>query len=150
MLQEKLMADLKEAMKGGDKTRLEVIRMVRARIKNAEIAKQKSLDDSDVLDVIAKEAKQRRESITEFKKADRQDLLDKEEAELAILLKYLPQQMSREEVLAAARRVIEEVGARGPGDKGKVMQNLVPQLKGKAEGRDINEVVTELLSGSTG
>ena len=150
MLQEKLMADLKEAMKGGDKTRLEVIRMVRARIKNTEIAKQKSLDDSDVLDVIAKEAKQRRESITEFKKADRQDLSDKEEAELAILLKYLPQQMSREEVLAAARRVIEEVGARGPGDKGKVMQNLVPQLKGKAEGRDINEVVTELLSGSTG
>ena len=149
MLQEKLMADLKEAMKGGDKTRLEVIRMVRARIKNAEIAKQKSLDDSDVLDVIAKEAKQRRESIAEFKKADRQDLSDKEEAELAILLKYLPQQMSREEVLAAARRVIEEVGARGPGDKGKVMQNLVPQLKGKAEGRDINEVVTELLSGST-
>ena len=150
MLQEKLMADLKEAMKGGDKTRLEVIRMVRARIKNAEIAKQKSLDDSDVLDVIAKEAKQRRESITEFKKADRQDLSDKEEAELAILLKYLPQQMSREEVLAAAHRVIEEVGARGPGDKGRVMQNLIPQLKGKAEGRDINEVVTELLSGSTG
>ena len=150
MLQEKLMADLKEAMKGGDKTRLEVIRMVRARIKNAEIAKQKSLDDSDVLDVIAKEAKQRRESITEFKKADRQDLSDKEEAELAILLEYLPQQMSREEILAAARRVIEEVGARGPGDKGKVMQNLIPQLKGKAEGRDINEVVTELLSGSTG
>jgi len=150
MLQEKLMADLKEAMKGGDKTRLEVIRMVRARIKNAEIARQKSLDDPDVLDVIAKEAKQRRESITEFKKADRQDLLDKEEAELAILLEYLPQQMSREEVLAAARRVIEEVGAQGPGDKGKVMQNLIPQLKGKAEGRDINEVVTELLSGSTG
>ena len=144
------MADLKEVMKAGDKTRLEVFRMVRARIKNAEIAKQKSLDDSDVLDVIAKEAKQRRESIAEFQKADRQDLLDKEEAELAILLEYLPQQMSREEILAAARRVIEEVGARGPGDKGKVMQSLIPQLKGKAEGRDINEVVTELLSGSTG
>lgn len=150
MLQEKLTADLKEVMKAGDKTRLEVIRMVRARIKNAEIAKQKSLDDSDVLDVIAREVKQRRESIAEFKKADRQDLLDKEEAELAILLEYLPQQMSREEILAAARRVIEEVGARGPGDKGKVMQSLIPQLKGKAEGRDINEVVTELLSGSTG
>jgi uncharacterized protein YqeY len=150
MLQEKLMADLKEVMKAGDKTRLEVIRMVRARIKNTEIAKQKSLDDSDVLDVIAREVKQRRESIAEFKKADRQDLVSKEEAELAILLEYLPQQMSREEILAAARRVIEEVGARGPGDKGKVMQSLIPQLKGKAEGRDINEVVTELLSGSTG
>ena len=149
-MQEKLMADLKEVMKAGDKTRLEVIRMVRARIKNAEIAKQKILDDSDVLDVIAREVKQRRESIAEFKKADRQDLVSKEEAELAILLEYLPQQMSREEILAAARRVIEEVGARGPGDKGKVMQSLIPQLKGKAEGRDINEVVTELLSGSTG
>lgn len=150
MLQEKLTADLKVAMKGGDKTRLEVIRMVRARIKNAEIAQQKGLDDPDVLDLIAKEAKQRRESITEFKKADRQDLLDKEEAELAILLEYLPQQMSREEIVAAARSVIEEVGARGPGDKGKVMQRLIPQLKGRAEGRDINEVATELLSGSTG
>ena len=150
MLQEKLMADLKEAMKGRDKTRLEVIRMVRARIKNAEIAHQKGLGDPDVLDVIAKEAKQRRESIAEFKKADRQDLSDKEEAELAILLEYLPQQMSREEIVATARSVIEEVGARGPGDKGKVMQRLIPQLKGSAEGRDINEVVTELLSDSTG
>ena len=149
MLQEKLMADLKEVMKAGDKTRLEVIRMVRARIKNAEIAKQKSLDDSDVLDVIAREVKQRRESIAEFKKADRQDLVSKEEAELAILLEYLPQQISRDEIVAAAHRVIEEVGARGPGDKGKVMQRLIPELKGKAEGREINEVVTELLSGST-
>ncbi len=144
------MADLKKAMKGGDKTRLEVIRMVRAGIKNAEIAKQKSLGDPDVLDVISREVKQRRESIAEFKKADRQDLLDKEEAELAILLEYLPQQMSREEVVAEAHRVIEEMGARGPGDKGKVMQRLIAELKGKAEGRDINEVVTELLSGSTG
>lgn len=149
-MQEKLMADLKKAMKGGDKTRLEVIRMVRARIKNTEIAQQKGLGDPDVLDVIAKEAKQRRESIAEFKKAERQDLVHKEEAELAILLEYLPQQMSREEIAAAARQVIEEVGARGPGDKGKVMQKLIAELKGKAEGRDINEVVTELLSGSTG
>jgi len=150
MLQEKLMADLKEAMKGGDKIRLEVIRMLRARIKNTEIAQQKSLDDPDVLDVIAKEIKQHRESIAEFKKAGRQDLWDKEEAELAILQGYLPQQMSREEIIAAARRVIEEVGAQGPGDKGRVMQALIPQLKGKAEGREINEVVTALLSGSTG
>ena len=150
MLQEKLMADLKEAMKGGDKIRLEVIRMLRARIKNTEIAQQKSLDDPDVLDVIAKEIKQHRESIAEFKKAGRQDLWDKEEAELAILQGYLPQQMSREEIIAAAHRVIEEVGAQGPGDKGRVMQALIPQLKGKAEGREINEVVTALLSGSTG
>jgi len=148
MLQEKLAADLKGAMKSGDKTRLEVIRLLRASIKNAEIKQQKSLEDPDILGVIAKEAKQRRESIAEFAKGNRQDLVDKEEAELAILLEYLPQQISREEIVAAARQVIEEVGARGPGDKGKVMQKLMPQLKGKAEGRDINETVTELLGGS--
>lgn len=149
-MQEKLLTDLREAMKSGDKIRLEVLRMVRASIKNAEIAQQKSLDDPDILGIIAKEGKQRRESIAEFKKANRQDLVDKEEAELAILLEYLPEQISREEIVATARRVIEEVEARGPGDKGKVMQKLMPQLKGKAEGREINEVVTELLSGSTG
>jgi len=150
MLQEKLVADLKGAMKSGDKTRLEVLRLLRAGIKNAEIAQQKSLEDSDILGLIVKEAKQRRESIAEFRKADRQDLVGKEESELAILLEYLPEQISRDEIIAAARQVIEEVGARGPGDKGKVMQKLIPQLKGKAEGRDINEVVIELLSSSPG
>jgi len=147
-VQDKLMADLKEAMRGGDKVRQSVIRMVRAAVHNAEIAKGAALEDSDVLGTIAKEAKQRRESIAEFKKGNRQDLVDKEEAELAILLEYLPQQMSREEIEAAARRVIEEVEARGPGDKGKVMPRLIAELKGKADGRDINAVVTELLSGS--
>jgi len=145
MLQDKLMDDLKKAMKSGDKVRQSVIRLVRAGIKNAEIAQQKSLDDSDILGVISKEAKQRRESIAEFKKADRQDLVAQEEAELAILLEYLPQQMSREEIVAAARQMIEEIGAQRPGDKGKVMPKLIAQLKGKAEGREINEVVKELL-----
>jgi len=148
MLQEKLMADLKAAMKSGDKTRLSTIRLLRSRIKYVEIDQQKSLEDSDILGVIVKEAKQRRESIAEFKKGNRQDLVNQEEAELAILLEYLPQQVSREEIVTAARQVIKEVGARGPGDKSKVMPKLISQLKGKAEGRDINEVVTELLSGS--
>ena len=147
MLTEKLMGDLKEAMKARDKTRLSVIRQVRAHVKNSEIAKQQALDDSDILGVISKEAKQRRESIGEFKKADRQDLVAQEEAELAILLEYLPQQMSREEIVTAARRMIDEIGAVGPGDKGKVMPRIVAELKGKAEGREINEVVTELLGG---
>jgi uncharacterized protein YqeY len=124
--------------------------MVRASTKNEEIKQQKSLEDADIFGIIAKEARQRRESITEFTKGNRQDLVEKEEAELAILLEYLPQQISREEIVAAASQVIEEVGALGPGDKGKVMQKLMPQLKGKAEGRDINEVVTGLLGGSSG
>ncbi len=148
MLQEKLMDDLKAAMKSGDKQRKLVISLVRAGVKNVEIAKQKTLDDAGVLEVIAKEARQRRESITEFKKGNRADLVAKEEAELAILLEYLPQQISREEVIATARQVIKEVSAQGPGDKGKVMQKLMPQLKGKAEGSTINEIVTGLLSGT--
>ncbi len=148
MLQEKLMNDLKAAMKGGDKRRQLVIQLVRAGIKNAEIAKQKTLDDAGVIDVIAKEIKQRKESIGEFKKGNRQDLVAKEEAELTILLEYMPQQMPREEVIAVARQVIKEVDAQGPKDKGKVMQKLMPQLKGKAEGSMINEIVTGLLSGT--
>ena len=145
MLQEKLMNDLKAAMKGRDRLRQLVIQLARAGIKNAEIAQQKMLDDAGVLGVIAKEAKQRRESIAAFKKGNRPDLVAKEEAELAILLEYLPQQISREEIIAAARQVIKEVGAQGPGDKGKVMQKLMPQVKGKADGGDVNNVVTELL-----
>ena len=145
-LQDRLTADLRQAMKSGDKTRLSVLRMIRARIQNAEIAQRRSLEDSEVIGLISKEAKEHRESIEEFGKSERQDLVDKEKAELAIILEYLPQQISRDEIATAARRVIDEVGATGPGDKGKVMQKLMPELKGKAEGREINEVVTELLS----
>jgi len=144
-LKQKLVEDLKQALKGGDKVRRSVIRLVMAAIKNAEIARQVTLEDADILGLIAKEARQRRESIESFRQGNRQDLVTQEEAELAILNQYLPQQMSREEIIAEARRVIEEVGARGPGDKGKVMPKLIAQLKGKADGREINAVVTELL-----
>ena len=141
------MDDLKAAMKGRDKLRHLVISLVRAAIKNAEIAQQRTMEDPDVLGIIAKEAKLRRESIEAFKKGNRPDLVAKEEAELAILLEYLPKQISRDEIIAAARQVIAEVGAQGPADKGKVMPKLMPQLKGKAEGREINDIVTKLLSG---
>ena len=120
--------------------------MLMAAINNAEIARQAKLEDSDIFGVIAKEVRQRRESIEAFKQGNRQDLVDKEEAELAILQEYLPQQVTREEVVEAARKVIAEVGAGGPGDKGKVMPVLMAQLKGQADGREINEVVSELLS----
>jgi len=145
-LKQKLMDNLKQAMRGRDKVRLSVIRLVMAAIKNAEIARQAALEDTDILGIIAKEVRQRRESIEAFKQGNRHDLVAQEEAELAILNEYLPQQMTREEIIAAARRVIEEVGAQGPGDKGRVMPKLIAQLKGKADGREINAVVTELLS----
>ena len=144
-LKERLSSDLKQAVKGGDKVRRSVVRLVLSSIHNAEIARQAALEDSDILGVIAKEARQRQESIEAFKQGNRQDLVDNEEAELAILQQYLPQQMTRDEIVAEARRIIEEVGAQGPGDKGKVMPGLIAQLKGKADGREINAVVTELL-----
>jgi uncharacterized protein YqeY len=145
-LKQKLADDLRQAMKGGDTIRRSVIRLVMAAIKNAEIARQTALEDADILGVIAKEAKKREESIEAFKQGNRQDLVAQEEAELAILNEYMPEQMTRDEIIAEARRVIEEVGAQGPGDKGKVMPKLIAQLKGKADGREINAVVTELLS----
>lgn len=145
-LKERLTKDLRQAMRDGDTTRRSVIRLLMSAIKNAEIAKRGDLEESDVLGVIAKEARQRQESIEAFKQGHRQDLVTSEEAELAVIQEYLPQQAGREEIMAAARQVIAEVGAEGPRDKGKVMPRLIAQFKGKADGREINAIVTELLS----
>ena len=145
-LVEKLRDDLNQSLKRGEKDRVSTLRMMLANIVNAEKAKRASLDGPDVLGIIAKQAKQTRESIDAFQRGNRGDLVAKEEKELAILQEYLPQPMSREDIAAAARQVIEEVGATGPGDKGKVMGRLMPQMKGKAEGADINTVVSELLA----
>jgi len=133
-------------MKSGDGVKRSALRLLMAAINNAEIARRAALDDADVLGIIAKEVRQRQESVAAFKQGNRQDLVAKEEAEMAVLQAYLPQQMSRQEIVTAARQIIDEVGARGPGDKGKVMPRLIAQLKGRADGREINAVVTELLS----
>jgi len=148
-LRETLLDDQKDAMRKKDAVRVSTIRMVRAAITNAEIEQGRELDDEGVLAVITRDAKRHRESIAEFAKAKRQDLLEKEEAELAILLSYLPQQMSVEEIEAAARSAIVQVGAKSPGDMGKVMGVLMPQLKGKADGRTVNQTVQRLLAGKT-
>ena len=145
-LKEKLEADLRQAMKDRDNVKRSTLRLLLAAIKNAEIAKRGSLGNPDILGVVAREVKQRNESIEAFKQGDRQDLVAQEEAEMAILKEYLPRQLSREEVIVEARQVIEEVGAQGPRDKGKVMSRIMAQLKGKADGREINEIVTELLN----
>lgn len=144
-LKQKLTDDLRQAMRQGDKVTSSVIRLVMAAIKNSEIARQAELDDRDILGVIAKQVRQCQESIEAFKQGNRQDLVAKEEAELAILKAYLPEQMTRQEIVTAASRVIDEVGAQGPGDMGKVMAKLMAQLKGRADGREVNAVVTELL-----
>jgi len=144
-LRNKITDDLKQAMRSGDTVKRDTLRMLIASINNAEIAKQADLEESDILGVISKEVKKHLESIEAFKKGNREDLVKKEEAELAVLEAYLPQQMTREEVIAAAKEVITSVGAQGMGDKGKVMKELMPKLKGRADGKEINEVVTELL-----
>ena len=145
-LKQRLTDELKQAMKGGDAVKRSTLRLLMASINNAEIAKRAALEDSDILGIIAKEVKRHQESIEAFKQGNRPDLVSKEEAEMAILQGYLPQQISRDEIVEAARSVIAEVGAQGPSDKGKVMPKLIAQLKGKADGKEINEVVTELLS----
>jgi len=154
-LKEQLSSDLKDAMRANDARRRDVLRGLLTAVSNAEIARvnvkvesasRQELGDADVLDVIQKQAKQRRESIEEYRKAGRKDLVETEEGELVILEAYLPEQLSREEVAAEVRNVIAETGAAGPADKAKVMPVAIGRLKGRADGRVINEVVTELLA----
>lgn len=145
-LKEQLAADLKDAMRQRDALRRDVLRYSMAAVKNAEIEAGSELDDVAVTAVLAKEAKRRRESIEEFKKGNRPDLVEKEEAEVAILDAYLPEAVSRDEIVAAAREVVAETGAAGPRDIGKVMPVLMQRFAGRADGREVNEVVRELLS----
>ena len=147
-LKERLNSDLRDAMRSGEEHRKSALRLALAALHNAEIEAGGELDDGAVLSVLAKEAKQRRESIEEFRKGDRGDLVARDQAQLAVIEPYLPPQMTREEIAEAARAVIAEVGARGAGDKGKVMPVLVSRLRGRADGREINAVVTEILTGS--
>jgi uncharacterized protein YqeY len=144
-LKQQLNTDLRDAMRGHDDQRRDVLRLLLASVHNAEIAAGKEIDDDGTLAVLAKEAKQRRESIDEFRKGNRRDLAEKEEAELVVISTYLPQQATREEVLEAARLVVQETGASSPRDLGKVMPVLMQQFRGRAEGRLVNDVVRELL-----
>ena len=145
-LKDKIREALKEALKRQERTQISISRLLLSEIKNAEIAQQKPLDDNKTLDVIAREVKQHRESIEAFKQGNRNDLLAKEEAELNILMQYLPKQMNREEIIAAARQAIDVVEAKGIRDKSKVMSQLMPQLKGKADGKEVSDIVSQLLA----
>ena len=145
-LQNRITEDMKQAMKAGDTVKRDTLRMLLSSIKNAANAKLAPLDESEVGVVVAKSIKQHQESIDAFKKGNRPDLVAKEEAEMVILQAYAPKQVGRDEIVAIVKEVITAVGAKVPGDKGKVMQQVMPKLKGKAEGKDINEVVTQLLS----
>ncbi|MGP1585960.1 MAG: GatB/YqeY domain-containing protein [Schwartzia sp. (in: firmicutes)] len=146
-LKEKLTADMKEAMKAREagRQRLGVIRLVRGVIRQQEIDGQRELDDDAVLAVISKEVKQRRDSIEEFQKGGRTDLVRQNEEEIAILMDYLPQQMTEDEVRSAVTEAVAATGAAAPKDMGKVMKELMPKVKGRADGKLVNQIVRELL-----
>jgi uncharacterized protein YqeY len=146
-LRDQLDADLKDAMRARDQTRMDAIRQIKAVVMTDEVKAGATFDDAKVHDVIGRLVRQHRESIEMFAKGNRADLKAKEETELRILLSYLPQQMTAAEIMTLAKAIAQEVGARGPADKGKIMGKLMPQVKGKAEGAEVNRVVTELLAG---
>jgi uncharacterized protein YqeY len=144
-LGERLNEDMKQAMKSQDKFKLSVIRMVRSSIKNQEIDLKRTLDDNEVLDILSREIKQRKDSLQEFEKAGRNDLVEGLQAELAILAEYQPQQLTEEEVKAIVQETIEQVGASSKADMGKVMTALMPKVKGRADGKTVNQLVQQLL-----
>jgi hypothetical protein len=150
-LKERLQADLKEALRARDEGRKRVIRLALAAIADGEIERAMQSDeaaftDGDVVAVLQKQAKQRRETIDELERADRPDLLSVEKEQLAILEEYLPEQLSRQEIVHEALRVIGESGANSMKDMGTVMRRLMSELRGQADGRVVNEVVRELLT----
>jgi uncharacterized protein YqeY len=144
-LKERLRADLNTAMRGNDTQRRDVLRMVLAAIKQAEIDSRVTLDDAGVQDVLRRQVKQRQESIADFTRAGRPDDVARETAEAALIESYLPQMMPREEVEALARVAIAETGVTDAKGIGQVMSRLMPQVKGRADGRLVNEVVRGLL-----
>jgi uncharacterized protein len=145
-LKDQLNEDLKISLKSGDKLRTETLRSLKSAIKYAEIDAGHDLDDQGVIGVIMQQAKQRRDSIEEFEKAKRVDLIEKETAELAVLTQYLPAQLSEAEIEARAKAVIAELGITDAKGLGVVMKRLTTNLKGQADGKAINQVVRRLLN----
>jgi uncharacterized protein YqeY len=143
-LKDQLNEDMKAAMKAKDAFKRDMLRGLNAAIKQVEIDKQTQVSDEDVLGILQKEVKRREETISELEKMGRD--ADQERQEIAVIQAYLPEQLSREEVEALAREAIEASGAQGPADMGKVMGQLMPKVKGRADGKVVSDVVKSLLS----
>ncbi|GIQ68029.1 GatB/YqeY domain-containing protein [Xylanibacillus composti] len=145
-LTERLNNDMKQAMKNQDKFKLSVIRMIRSSIKNIEIDQRKELSEEEVLDIINRELKQRKDSLQEFQKAGRDDLVEQLQKEIEVIHEYLPEQLTEEEVKAIVQQTIQEVGASSKAEMGKVMGALMPKVKGRADGKLVNQIVQQTLS----
>lgn len=144
-LKDKLMEDLKATMRDKDKLAKDTITLVRASIKQKEVDERIELTDQDILDIIAKQVKERRSAIDEFKRGNRDDLVNKTNAEIEILLKYLPKQLDEEELTEIIKEVISEQKIEYPSDMGKLMKAVMPKVKGKADGKLVSEVAGKLL-----
>lgn len=144
-IQEQLMDDLKTSMKSKDKVRKDVITMVRASIKQKEVDERIELTDDDVIEIISKQVKQKKDVIDEFKKGNRLDLVELTEKEIDILLKYLPLQLTEKELDEIVKSTIEEVNAKTIKDMGKVMGSILPKIKGRADGSLVNKLVRQYL-----
>lgn len=146
-LKQRLTEDMKSAMKSGDKASLGVIRLVNAAIKQREVDERVELDDAQVLAVLEKMVKQRKDSVTQFVAADREDLAVIERAEIDVIQRYLPEKMGEAEVQAAIAAAIAETGASGPADMGKVMGVLKPRLAGQADMGQVSALLKQSLAG---
>ena len=144
-LREKIDTDTKEALKSGAKDKLSTLRMLNAALKNKQIDKRRPLTEEEVFETVSSLIKQRKDSIEQFAKGGRQDLVDKDTAEVAVLEVYLPQQMSREELEVMVRDAVAQSGAQGARDMGKVMKALIPMVGGRADGKLISELVKNAL-----
>lgn len=146
-LKERLTDDMKSALRNRETVRLGLVRMIRAQIKNREIAKGSELVDEEAVEVVSSLIKSRKEALEFAVKGDRKDLVAQAEEELEILASYLPEQLSEEEIRSVVREAIEQSGAAGPGDLGRVMGAVMPRVKGRADGRLVNTIVRECLAG---
>ena len=144
-LKERLADELKNAMKNKDQLRKNVITMIRADIKQIEVDKRVELTDEEVIEIISKQAKQRRDSIEEFKKGGREDLVEQAAQEVDVLMEYLPEQLSEEEIETIIKEVIADTGATSMKDMGKIMATAMPKLKGRTDGKVVNQIVRKIL-----
>ena len=146
-LKDQLDADLKSAMRDKDQVKLSVVRMLKSAIKYREIELMKPLDDAGVLQVLSSEIKRHRDSVEQYRAGNRPDLVEKEEAEIAVLLTWLPAQLTEAEIKARVDEVAARLNAAGPKDMGAVMKALLPEVQGKADGKLVSELVKARLSG---
>ncbi len=145
-LSDRIHQEMLIATKSRDKERLSALRMIRSALQNRQIEKRRELTDQEVLEVLSSLVKKSKESIEQFEKGNRGDLVEKEQRELQVILSFMPKQMTQEELRSELKKIIDDLGARGPKDMGMVMKSAMEKLKGRVDGKVVNQLVKELLS----